>query len=263
VVPGPTTTLLDTMLDALVDTLVDSFVDLVLGGRCVACARPGRALCHRCETDLPRQPLPAWPTPTPAGLAFPWAGAPYADAVRAMVVAHKERRVFALRRPLGHLLAAAAAPLATGPVVLVPVPSRPGTARARGHDPTYSLTRTAARVLRREGFSAMAARLLVSLGGVVDQAGLDAAARTANLAGSMACPSRAVRRIAGSRVRVVVCDDVLTTGATAREAQRALEAAGLLVAGIATVAATPRRLRATSSLRDSSWLPLSPFGDND
>jgi predicted amidophosphoribosyltransferase len=34
---------------------------------------------------------------------------------------------------------------------------------------------------------------------------------------------------------------VLTTGATAREAQRALAAAGVPVAAIAAVAATPRR----------------------
>lgn len=241
----------------------DVFLDLVLGSRCIGCGRPGRALCRACEDDLPDRAQPAWPTPVPAGMAEPWAAAAYADTVRDMVVAHKEHGVFALRRPLAALLALSAEQLAGGPVALVPVPSRPGTSRARGHDPTDALTRAAGRLLRRRGFAVVTARLLVSRGGVADQAGLDAAARASNLAGSMCCPSRAVRPLAGRRLRAVVCDDVLTTGATAREAQRALEAAGLEVAGIAAVAATQRRVRGVSSHRDSSGLRLSSLGDTD
>jgi predicted amidophosphoribosyltransferase len=160
-----------------------------------------------------------------------------------MVVGHKERRLLALTRPLGDLLAvsarAAVAPAA--PLLLVPVPSRPAAVRARGHDPTLAMTRRAARVLGAADHEVAVARLLRTRAGVADQAGLDAAQRHANLAGSMACRAGAVRRQAGRRAHVVVCDDVITTGATAREAQRALEAAGVPVRAVATVAATARR----------------------
>lgn len=240
------------MLTGLPGEIVDAAADLLLGGCCAGCSRPGRVLCRGCAATLPAYGVPAWPDPVPAGLAPPWAAAAYDGVVRALLLGHKERGLLGLRRPLGRLLAVAAAEAVGEPVggggrvVLVPVPSRRAVTRARGHDPTARLASSAAALLRAGGADVVAVPLLRSRPGVVDQAGLDAAARAANLAGSMHCPSGGLRRLARRHgpVRVVVCDDVITTGATLREAQRALEAVGLVVAGSASVAATRRRFPA-------------------
>ncbi|MFN8193607.1 MAG: phosphoribosyltransferase family protein [Nocardioidaceae bacterium] len=224
----------------------DAALDLAFGGACLGCGLPGRAVCPGCASELPETASLVWPTPTPPGLAPPWAAGEYAGLLRELVLAHKERRRSDLRRRLGGLLAlgvAAAAPL-DAPVVLVPVPSRPAAVRARGHDPTLEITRAAARALGRAGHEARVARLLAVRRDVADQAGLSAADRAANLDRSLHVRPGSLARLARWRpaVRTVVCDDVLTTGATAREAQRALEAVGLDVVGIATVAATRRRV---------------------
>jgi len=222
-----------------------SFRDLFTGASCTGCRAPGVLLCPTCGESLRGQVAVAWPTPSPPGLAMPWAAGEYAGLLRALLLGHKERAQLGLRGPLGRLLADAVEGLAADqqlPLVLVPVPSRRRTTRSRGHDPTGAITREAARVLTHRGYAATASRLL-RVGAVLDQSGLDSRARAANLAGSMSCPSTALAELARrcDRARVVVCDDVLTTGATAREAQRALAASGLPVAGIAVVAATRKR----------------------
>ena len=225
---------------------VDPLLDLVVGSECVGCARPGRMLCHPCRALLPVRARVCWPQPTPPGLVTPWSVADYDGAVRAMIVGHKDRGQFAFRRVLAGLLAAAvrgALAACDDSVVLVPVPSRPGSARRRGYDPMGTLVRLVAAQLRAESYDATTAPLLVSSPWVVDQAGLSANERARNLAGSMSCPSPGLSRLARrrARARVLLCDDVITTGATAAEARRALDAVGLSPIAVATIAATRRR----------------------
>jgi predicted amidophosphoribosyltransferase len=226
--------------------MLDDWLDLVLGGACVVCGRPGRLLCPPCRDGLPWAVRLVRPDPCPVGLAPSFAAAEYADPVRRMILLHKERGVYPLAGPLGEALARAvsAGMQRAGRTVLVPVPSRPSVVRARGHDPMMRIARVAAGRVRSGGADVVVAPLLRQRDLVADQAGLTAVERAANLADRMAVHPRRLRRLAhaGAPVTVVVCDDVLTTGSTAREAQRALEAVGLGVAAVCCVAATRRRL---------------------
>jgi predicted amidophosphoribosyltransferase len=246
------------------DLLRDAARDLVLGSGCSGCGAPGRVLCSGCDAMLPRSGRPSWPSPTPPGLAPPYAAGSYDDLLKMLVNQHKEHGVFGLAAPLGEvlgdvvhdLLRGVAGDLAGGPldgdrpVVLVPVPSRRQVVRRRGHDPLLRMSREAGARLRRQGVPATVQQLLIATGRVQDQSGLGALERAANLDRTMrrrgrlpsphptGTPDGSVAR--GAR-RVVVVDDVLTTGSTAREAQRALEAGGETVIGVAVLAATRRR----------------------
>jgi predicted amidophosphoribosyltransferase len=120
------------------------------------------------------------------------------------------------------------------------------------------MARVAARQLRGSGHSVRVDEVLEQRGEVHDQAGLSAGERAANLRGSMAVRATARAALARSRgpVSLLLCDDVLTTGATAREAQRALEESGLRVRAVATVAATRKRV-----IPPERALPLSGSAD--
>lgn len=232
--------------------LIDALVDLALGSHCVECGQPGRLACPACWAGLATAAINVRPEPAPPGLTQCWASGTYDGLLRRAVLGHKEDGLLGLSRLLGERLALAVrdgvprVPVIAGSsgVVLVPVPSRPGVDRARGDDPLGRVVRIAARRLRAEGADVRVMALLRSRGGLRDQAGLDARARMANLSGSMRAHGPALERLAATspRPQVVLCDDVLTTGATAREGQRALTAAGVPVSFVAVVAAVERQL---------------------
>ena len=228
--------------------LAGALADLVLPRTCAGCGIPGRALCDRCALLLAR-PRPAAPRRFPWGFPPTVAAGAYAGPVRPAVLAFKERGRSELAVPLGAALALSVAALLAAvpgppmPVALVPVPSSREALRSRGRDHVRELTARAVVELRAAGVPASEFRLLTRRGRVRDSAGLSAAQRRANLAGTFV---QVARRPSGL---LVLVDDVVTSGATLTEAAVVLAADGRpddppVLAAV--VAATPReRPRAT------------------
>ncbi|MBO3151469.1 hypothetical protein GZ204_03130 [Dermatophilus congolensis] len=124
-----------------------------------------------------------------------------------------------------------------GPVVVVPVPSRPSARRRRGDVPLFELVDVAlgSGVL---SFQVGAVEALRWARRVRDQRGLGRLGRVVNVWGSMGVVERWGGEV-GSWGLVVLVDDVCTTGATLGEAQRVLRRCGALRVVGAVVAATP------------------------
>lgn len=188
-------------------------------------------LCDACGELLAQPARRVWRHER--GLPPAYAVVAYSGIGRGVVVGLKERGAWSLARPLGESLArACAAVLLQAPasvVHLVPAPSSSAGVRERGWDTTAALARHAAAALRCTGVEAGVAPVLAKRRGAADQAGLTARERERNMHGR-------VRLRRAPPEAVIVVDDVLTTGATARECARILRG-HTRVLGVATVAA--------------------------
>lgn len=207
---------------------------LILPVDCAGCGAPDSVLCETC-TDLLAAPRPLRHV-LASGLvvhaAFDFADRP-ARALRTL----KEEGRTSLVRPFAAALAAAArAGFPDAGTLFVPMPTSAAAFRRRGH-------RVVEAILDRSGLPALA--VLRRIRSTRDQRELGRVERTRNVAGSLL----ARRRLDGRRV--VVVDDVVTTGASVSEAARALREAGAEVMGVACVAHTRR----SGLIRDTDLNP--------
>lgn len=212
---------------------------LLLPVSCAGCDEPDVALCERCELALApaprRQVVPA----TGGGLSV-WSGLAFEGVAARVLRAIKEEGRTGLARALTPALEAALLHAAVGgDVVLVPLPTSRAAYRRRGF-------RVPDLLLRRAGRPAT--RLLRYARRTRDQRGLDREARRVNVDGSLA-----IRPGVMKGARVLLVDDVVTTGATLAEAARALRAAGAEVLGAVTVAATPRNFSRLGERRPDTF----------
>lgn len=232
-------------------------LEMALPTTCGGCGAPGANWCAVCEDEMgrfafPGGPRQVCPTPCPEGYPPTWAATSYDGAVAAALVAFKDgdrRDLEAVLAPMlsGAMVCALAndphlrevLTAASGPVLVVPVPSSNAAVRRRGDAPLELMTRTALVQTARCESQLMLWPVLRLGRPVADQAGLNHAQRATNLEHAMKVRSRSRDAVHG--LTFLLVDDVLTTGATLGEAARALRAAGADHVAAATVAATQRR----------------------
>ena len=150
----------------------------------------------------------------------------YAGARRQAILAMKERGRGDLVAPLAGALAVGVHRLLVWgmfetPLTIVPAPTRRSAARRRGGDPVTRIAELSAAALGGRHPEINVVRALRMRALARDSVGLTTSARERNVTG------RVLLRGNVPRTEVVIVDDIVTTGATARESVRVLQAAGL------------------------------------
>jgi ComF family protein len=195
-----------------------TLLDRLFPSRCLGCRRVGGVFCPACR------PRPEASRRLPGGGLAVVAAGRYAGILRRAILLYKRGR-----RDAGDELAALLADRVVSSLeadaLLVPVPTTASRRRARGFDHSLNLARELG---RRAGRPVVVA--LVQVAGDA-QRGRSRRARLA-ASGRFACCAPAL--VAGTRI--VLVDDVLTTGATLRDCARTLERSGATVTGAVVLA---------------------------
>lgn len=166
----------------------------------------------------------------------------YEGRMRDVIHSYKYGRLHPAAQTLGALLATAITQLAEdapNEMLVVPVPLHRSKHTERGFNQARSLAEQALLHLRRSHPAwrlMLAPTALLRQRATKSQAGLDTRARRINMRGVFAVSDRAA--LAGRHILLV--DDILTTGATARSAARSLLRAGAESVWVATLARARR-----------------------
>ena len=229
-----------------------ALVDALLPPVCLLCGASGGhwPVCPGCRADLPTLPSSACPVCLEATTHGERCGAclmrpphferlvalyPYAFPVDRLVLAFKYQAQFALARWWATELAGrlTSEPAFTAVDAIMPVPLHSERLSERGYDQAHVLARHLAHALKLP----LAADGLIKCRATPQQSALDLKSRRKNLRNAFTLTGE----VEGKRILLV--DDVLTTGATLDEAARTLKQRGAAEVWAVTVARTLKGVR--------------------
>ncbi len=213
-------------LELLVRSIATPIVQLLAPPRCGICECEGALLCAECRAEW----LPNRAVALPAGsLTASAALGPYEGGLGVAIRSMKYGGVQGLARELGAALLPAirrVARRAPYQVTLVPIPTDKRRVHERGFDHAALLAHAAGEAAR------LPVRSLLTRTRATDPLhGASRSARAEIMRGAMLCADEGEPPSA-----VVLIDDIQTSGATAREAARALRVAGVRWIAVASVA---------------------------
>jgi ComF family protein len=213
-------------------------VELLLPPACLLCGQllpPGfdpQEFCASCQVDMPpmgrshcsccSQPFPASSSQhlcktclqRPAAFSSVHAACSYKERIKDAIHQLKYRNQVNLAQPLGKVLVKSleSARTSFSPDCIIPVPLHPSRLRERGYNQALEISRPLSRTLRIPIDSKLLQRALKT----TPQQGLTAAERKSNLRNAFTLTKPTSAR------KVLLVDDVMTTGETVRECCRIL-----------------------------------------
>lgn len=201
--------------------LISEFSQLIFPIRCFGCNAIGLSICSKCRSEW----HPHYYLTRVSSLKI-HSAIPYSATARKILLAAKENGIKAADQliidSIIHVLHTR--DLLSRHISLVPIPSSPTVKRRRGRSFMVDI---AEQVAQQSSMSVSDCLHIVRP--VKDQSGLHAGERVKNMEGALAIKPGRI-----PLADLILVDDVVTTGATLREAARALTAAGCHVIGSVT-----------------------------
>lgn len=196
-------------------------LDIFLPSKCLFCESLGGRICLTCETDIATDPRLV----IRDGLVG-FSATSYDDKAKSILRSYKELGESELAKFLSRAMIPLVPCFEQMPEILVPIPSNRSSVIERGFNPAELIAREIS-----AGLSGVRwANLLGRIRETQDQSKLSPAERRINQSGSMA------GRVGSGKVLLI--DDVVTTGATLLAAKETLEKSGYFVEGFITFAET-------------------------
>ncbi len=219
--------------------IFEELLNLFLPSSCIICAATGSSVCSDCLQKFRFAPNKVSRHQVNHLTGF--ATCEYTPEIAKIIHEYKEGHQTALAKVMTPAMSKALQNFELANTYLVPIPSKRKSFTARGFEPATVLGKALARQVAKDCKFLLPVKQILSFSHLVaDQASLGGQDRRINLVGSMVAK---LPRDFGDGPRVILVDDIVTTGATMAEAYRCLTSAGVEVIGFVAFAETLPRNR--------------------